>query len=489
MCSRCLIASPLCSSVSPFNILPPSFPTPSSRRSYSTGASTNNIIRGPSSSATITGDDYILYGAHDDHVHCLDAQGRPVWNMSLTHTPYASPILTADGLVLVANIGGVISLLGNAPSAAPTPAPTSNPSLHPTLFPSAAPFQPPPPAALITVNDGQILAASCVSSLALAVAIVLLRGGFSLAFLAPVWRLLSLKASARSSSAGKSQEAKEAKPRLIQFGPLEIIIPVTLTLAAAASNILQVSHFLIAGSSHPNQQIFAWIMVGGRVCVAVQAVVLLTLSFSRESYTQYIAAIYLHSPLVWILISLATMCDVSHVRFLPWRHSAFADRSRGFPTPALFKWSLLSSSLNSLLQLSLSVARGLASTASLASFLLSLASFLFTLATAALRLQAERIHDREVQGDVGIGVGVGVETAAVGGPEGVRGVQGDRLPGGELELRGLPAAPMAEQDAGGGRQSIDGSAADTVKVSSTLNPLVLCSHPPPHDPIPEARAV
>lgn len=415
--------------------------------------------------------------------------------MSLTHTPYASPILTADGLVLVANIGGVISLFGNAPSAAPTPAPTSNPSLHPTLFPSAAPFQPPPPAVLITVNDGQILAASCVSSLALALAIVMLRGGFSLAFLAPVWRLLSLvvgsKASARSSSAGKSQEAKEAKPRLVQFGLLEIIIPVTLTLAAAASNILQVSHFLIAGSSHPNQQIFAWIMVGGRVCVAVQAVCVLTLSFSRESYTQYIAAIYLHSPLVWILISLATMCDVSHVRFLPWRHSAFADRSRGFPTPALFKWSLLSSSLNSLLQLSLSVARGLASTASLASFLLSLASFLFTLATAALRLQAERIHDREVQGvgiGVGIGVGGGAKAAAVG-PEEVRGVQGDRLPGVELELRGLPAAPTAEQDAGGGRQCIDGSAADTVKVSSTLNPLVLRSHPPPHDPIPEARVV
>jgi hypothetical protein len=132
--------------------------------------------------------------------------------------------------------------------------------------------------------------------------------------------------------------------------------------------------------------------------VACYGTVLLTLTLSRESFHKHIASIYLYNPFVWILIGFATLFDVSHLRFFPWRHSDFAERSRGFPTLSLFKWALLSSAPNSLIQFSLSSAKGL-SVSSIVSFSLSLGSFLLAVSTAFLKLMAESIHAHDEGGD------------------------------------------------------------------------------------------
>jgi hypothetical protein len=329
------------------------------------------------SSPIITNSGKILVASLDYYVYLFDANGVLLWKFLSGNSIMTSPSITSSGNIVFACRDRKLYYLTDSPTAAPT--------AIPTLFPTAAPFLPPK---LITVNDGQVLGVSAVIAFLLASVIYLIRS--------------SLTPSSKTNflsvffGGGDHAEPKNDHDKLIKFRPLEILIPITLSLTAAGSNILQIYNFMTSGNA--SVKTLGGIMILARLLVACYGTVLLTLTLSRESFYKHLASIYLYNPFVWILIGFATLFDVSHLRFFPWRHSDFAERSRGFPTLSLFKWALLSSAANSLVQFSLSFAKGL-TISSIVSFSLSLGSFLLAVSTAFLKLMAESIHAHDEGGD------------------------------------------------------------------------------------------
>ena len=357
-----------------------------------TGYQTTSFIKGVASGATITADSSIIYGGLDDALHCVSSDGKPLWNFTVFGYARASPVVTRTGQVIFAGPdegnSGSVFFLAQGPTTAPTPAPSSAPTLLPTLFPTAKPVEPLILPYRIEIADSVVLWAGAALSLLLSSVIYVLRGfhfSIPIFFEKFIPAALTRRMQARRST---MSEALKIMPKIAKMGILDVVLPLTISLSASISNFLQIYHFLVdAQNGHSAQQDFAIVMIAARILMALYAIFLLVQSFAQPSLRELLAVEYFYSPTVWLIIVFVSLFDASHLRLLPWKQTEFVARSKGFPTPTVFRWTLLSSSLNSLIQLVLSAARGL-QLASGVSFSLSLCSFLLTSVTASLKLTA-----------------------------------------------------------------------------------------------------
>jgi hypothetical protein len=103
----------------------------------------------------------------------------------------------------------------------------------------------------------------------------------------------------------------------------------------------------------------------------------------------------LHKGLLWVLVAFAALLDPTHLRYFPWKNSEFSERSRGFPTLHFFKVAMGCTAANSLMQLSVSVVKGVSFSA-IASLALNLVLFVSTIFTIVVKLVAEKIHEHDL---------------------------------------------------------------------------------------------
>ena len=179
---------------------------------------------------------------------------------------------------------------------------------------------------------------------------------------------------------------------VVAFKHFEFVIPFVLSISAAASNILQIRTYL--GS--PTTTDIAAVMIASRVGVALYSALLLTLTLTRPSYSKHLVGTLLHKGFLWVLVAFAALLDPTHLRYFPWKCTDFAERSRGFPTLRFFKVAMGCTAANSLVQLSVSVVRGVQSFSSISSLVLSLGLFLSTMFTIVVKLVAEKIHEHDL---------------------------------------------------------------------------------------------
>ena len=353
------------------------------------------------SSPVISADGGIVIGSDDHSLYCFSSsKGSLLWSFGTKNRVSERAVITLSGSVVFSSEDQYIYYL----TSSPTPLPTSLPSKLPTAAPfSAPPFTLPPLSAaerpnLFSHNEGIVLGSSAFLSLVLAFVILLMRdtiSAFSLgqhSLLRSFWRVI--RQTKESESASEISVSSKGSDAIISFKPLEVIIPIALTVTASASNSLQIWKFLSTG-----KRAVGFTMLALRVSVALFSTTLLVFSFSRKSLSKRMVAKYLHQSTLWVLISVISLTDPSHLRLLPWRYSEFVDRSRGFPTLNFFKLCLLNSALSSLGQLSLSITMGV-TTSSIVSFTLSLSSFLLAIVSGAIKLMAERIQSYDLDSKV-----------------------------------------------------------------------------------------
>ena len=334
------------------------------------------------SSPAIAQDGAIVFGSDDTYVYCLSNAGSLYWKFQTADDVHSSPAIAQDGSVVIGGNDGYVYVLTGQPTASPTPLPsfTPQPSAPPTLLPTAAPFNPPPPLALF--GDKDVLGASAAVAVLVALALFLMRDG---AEYGSVSLVRHLPVFMGGSSGGCGGQGKD----LTTFKPVEVLLPVILSVTATASNFVQIHEFLSSGTE---QEVgIAAIMVLARMCTALHSAALLMLALSRKSWSKLLATAQLHKASLWVLVGVVMLTDTSHVRFFAWRCSDFAERSRGYPTLFIFKTCLFSSALSSLVQFSLSITHGVTFSSSI-SFALSLLSFLLAVTTAGIKLMAEKIH-------------------------------------------------------------------------------------------------
>jgi hypothetical protein len=356
--------------------------TGSLRWKYLTGSSVE-------ASPAIAQDGSIIIGSYDHFLYHLSSSGSLLWKFQTGNFVYSSAAISQVGSVAVGNDDTNIYIFGGQPTASPTLQPTLHPSplptTPPTLFPTAAPFSPPP--ALDLLGDRDVLGACAIIAVLLSLVLFMLRDGadkgFSLTRHFP-WCVGGGK------ERDDDDEDVDKAALLSRFRPLEVLLPVSLSLTAMASNILQICKYLQSGDA--SQTNLAAVMIIARLCTALHSILLLLLSLNRESWSKLLVPAHLQSKAsLWALLGLVMLTETSHVRFFAWRRSDFVERSRGFPTLFLFKTCLLGSALSSFMQFSLSIARGVTFSSSV-SFGLSLLSFLLAVSTAAIKLIAEKIH-------------------------------------------------------------------------------------------------
>ena len=351
--------------------------TGSLRWRYMTGSSVE-------ASPAIARDGSIIVGSYDYFLYRLSSAGSLLWRFQTGNFVYSSAAISQDGSIVFGNDDTNIYVIGGQPTARPTLQPTSSPSplptLPPTLFPTAAPFSPPP--ALELFGDRDVLGASAVVAVLLSLALFMLRDGADKGF--------SLTRHLPWCRKDERDDDDDEAELLTRFTPLEALLPVSLSLTATASNILQISKYLSSGEA--SQVNLAAVMIFVRLCTALHSIVLLLLSLTRESWSKLLVPAHLQSKAsLWALLGLVMLTETSHIRFFAWRRNNFVERSRGFPNLFLFKTCLLSSAISSFVQFSLSIARGVTFSSSV-SFGTSLLSFLLAVSTAAIKLVAEKIH-------------------------------------------------------------------------------------------------
>lgn len=354
--------------------------------------------------------DVLVSGGDDKKIWCLTPSGAVRWQYSVGGDTQSSPVITESGNVVFGSYDQKLWVLGESPTSLPTLAPTTSP---PTVSPSLSPTK---PAKIIIFGDRVVLGASSVVAVLLAVFVFvqrsLITNSSQLAEIVQSLRLSIPWASQATEALGgggvstdESRDSNKMMPDnsgLCSLGAVEVLLPVTLSVIAAASNLLQIYDYLTAARGSATQTDLGFFMMATRVCVVLHSSALLVLTFNREAWSMRLVPKHLHKATLWVVVGAITLVDASHIRLLPWRRSEFVDRSRGFPTFFLFKSCLLSSALSSLVQFSLSLARGVTAS-SLASFTLSLASFLLAITTAAVKLIAEKIqeHDESMQAEQG----------------------------------------------------------------------------------------
>lgn len=363
---------------------------------------------------SLSGD--VIVGSNDGRIYSLSGSGEVNWRLTTKGPIQSSPIISASGNVICGSSDKSLWIFGESPTASPTASPTTGlPTLSPTLSPTA-------PARLVVFGDRVVLGASASIAAIMALWVLMRRDALTGqgSRVAAVLQCMSRttqsgiiegsgtgtadvkQAEQPDEQCGKSQRGNQKDEEdeggesdteggtLVPFGALEVLFPITLSLSTAASNMVQI-HSYLSNSDGGGQATFAAVMIAARVCVALHSITLLYLTFHRKQWSQQLVPALLHHATLWVVIGIMTIVDASHIRFLPWRGSGFAERSRGFPTHFLFKSCLLSSALSSLFQLSMSLARGV-TLSSVVSFVLSLASFLLTVATAFIKLSAESMH-------------------------------------------------------------------------------------------------
>jgi len=185
-------------------------------------------------------------------------------------------------------------------------------------------------------------------------------------------------------------QSKGGEEALVAFKHFEFFFSICVSITAATSNILQIRSALAS----PDSVGVAAVMIVSRLGVAVYAAVLLVLSLTRPSLNKLLVATMLHKGTLWVLVALVSLLDPTHLRFFPWKHSEFAERSRGFPTLQFFKLAMGCTAFNALVQLSVSAAKGLSFSA-IASLSLSLILFVSTVFTIVVKLVAEKIYQHE----------------------------------------------------------------------------------------------
>ena len=199
----------------------------------------------------------------------------------------------------------------------------------------------------------------------------------------------------RSGLQRHQEDEADSGERIVAFRPNEFALPIVITVMAAASNVYQIKTYFQDRLVDPSTATLAAVMMASRVAVALYSCALLYLTLKRKSYNRHLAATLLHKATLWVAVAALALLDPTHLRFFPWRHSEFAERSRGFPTLRFFKLALGCTACNALLQLSVSAARGL-SFSSVASLVLSLLLFCSTVFTIVVKLTAEKIHKHDL---------------------------------------------------------------------------------------------
>lgn len=342
-------------------------------------SATKSFIKGVASGVTITADSSLIFGGFDDKVHCVSSMGSPLWNFTMYGYGKASPVVTRSGQVIVTgyeeDYTRNVFFLSMGPTAAPTLAPSPIPTTKPK--PLILPYR-------FEIADSSVLWIGATISFIIALAVYFLRGIQLVVIPNFVLRVIPSSLTRKMQSRRSTMtENLKIMPKIMKMGFFDVVLSLTLSLCATVSNFLQIYRYWDAAA----QRDYAIIMIAARVVMALYSIVLLIQTFAKPSLRDLIAVEYFFSPSVWLLIVLVSLFDASHLRLLPWKQTEFVARSGGFPCNMMFKWTLLSSSLNSLVQLSLSAAKGL-ELASTVSFSLSLCSFLLTSVTAALKLTA-----------------------------------------------------------------------------------------------------
>ena len=187
----------------------------------------------------------------------------------------------------------------------------------PTAFPTGA------PKVALVISAQIALGAAAAVALMLSAAIWFLRSGLQHTHGFGTGNDGATGGEELSKHGGQSGRGKNEV--IVCFRPHEFVLSIFITVMAAASNIYQIKIFF--GDSHPASGVGA-VMMTSRILVALYSCALMYLTLKSASYSQLLAATLLHKSTLWVLVAAVALFDPTHLRFFPWRHSEFAERSR-----------------------------------------------------------------------------------------------------------------------------------------------------------------